>query len=103
MRWEQYAAGLEPLEGRECVVCLAPAVLGTIDGFRCAGHPPAWGRSLSWGSRPAGSYCTLTRCYCGRCAHYAPHPAGRVAPEPTPLAREALAALRARNRDRRPL
>jgi hypothetical protein len=61
-------AGLPPLPGRVCLICDAPAIVGTLDGYRCAAHPPRWGQGLDW--TPKGRPCAGVRCYCGRCPTY---------------------------------
>jgi hypothetical protein len=70
-------AQLGPLPGRSCRWCGAGAVVGTLNGWRCAQHWPwpgdpkgDWGWSLNWAPGPTVGACLASRCYCGRCAHY---------------------------------
>jgi hypothetical protein len=74
--WLELAA-LGPLPGRSCRWCGAVAVVGTLNGWRCAQHWPwpgdpkgDWGWQLNWSPGPNVGACLASRCYCGRCAHY---------------------------------
>lgn len=76
--WDELVA-LGPLTGFDrpprCAVCrTTPAIVGLVDGWRCAAHPPRageWGHLLDMTPR-AQRGCTTVRCYCGRCSTYAP-------------------------------
>lgn len=70
-------AKLPPLTGRSCRWCGAGAIVGTLNGWRCAQHWPwpgdpkgDWGWQLNWTPGPNVGACLASRCYCGRCAHY---------------------------------
>ena len=65
--WAELAA-LGPLTwpgAPKCVRCPRAAIVVSVEGPRCAEHPPNWGRTLNWTPSPLSS-CTSTRCYCGR-------------------------------------
>jgi len=67
-------AALGPLPDRICSFCGAPAIVGTLDGWRCQDCPPlerrrGWGWALDWTPAP-GRSCPPGTCWCGRCGHY---------------------------------
>jgi hypothetical protein len=67
-------AALGPLPDRVCSFCGRPAIVGTLDGWRCAGCPPlearrGWGWALDWTPAP-GRSCPPGTCWCGRHPHY---------------------------------
>lgn len=74
--WDALVA-LGPLDPpRPCRWCGEPAVVGTLNGWRCAEHPPVrgdvrgdWGWGLDWTPKP-GRSCPATGCWCGRCDRY---------------------------------
>lgn len=101
--WE-HLENLEPVPDADCFKCGAPAVIGTLDGWRCAGHPPVgrewgarrplpaaspapWHGGIDWTPHPQRPPCGRT-CLCGRCPHY--QPAAR-----SPLSTSALIDERA--------
>lgn len=74
--WLEFAR-LDPVPGRSCRWCGAPAVVGTLNGWRCAQHWPVpgdprgdWGWQMNWSPKRDAAACLLSRCYCGRCPHY---------------------------------
>lgn len=76
--WDTVTA-LPPLDpARPCRWCGAPAVIGTLNGWRCQSHPPVrgdprgdWGWALNWQWVP-GRVCPPGACWCGRCTRYDP-------------------------------
>lgn len=93
--WDALAQ-LPPLQGRSCRWCGAPAIVGTLNGYRCADHPPVrgdargdWGWGFNWAPTERTGRCLPSRCYCGRCPQY--DPTG----EPSGLSVRELRALRA--------
>jgi hypothetical protein len=80
--WDDLAA-LGPLDPpHPCRWCGREAIVGTLNGWRCAAHWPRrgdprgdWGWSLNWAPDP-GRVCLAAACYCGRCPHYDPSGAG---------------------------
>lgn len=76
--WDVVAA-LPPLDPAEsCRWCGQPAVIGTLNGWRCPAHPPVrgdsrgdWGWAMNWAAAP-GRSCPPTVCWCGRHPHYTP-------------------------------
>jgi hypothetical protein len=77
--WHELAT-LGPLNpARPCRWCGAPAIVGTLNGWRCSAHWPTrgdhrgdWGWNLNWAPNPAKPPCLAAACYCGRCPHYDP-------------------------------
>jgi hypothetical protein len=77
--WHELAA-LGPLEPeRPCRWCGNPAIVGTLNGWRCWAHWPVrgdprgdWGWNLNWAPNPGKPPCLAAACYCGRCPHYDP-------------------------------
>lgn len=77
--WAVLAAPGPLNPARPCRWCGAPAVVGTLNGWRCADHPPRrgdprgdWGWGFNWAPNPAKPPCLAAACYCGRCPHYDP-------------------------------
>lgn len=55
-----------------CLRCGRQAIVGTLTGWRCPGHPPVageWGARLRW-ERSPHRQCAPNRCVCGRCDGY---------------------------------
>lgn len=78
--WTQLAT--LPRLDQPCRWCGRPAVVGTLNGWRCPAHPPTrgdprgdWGWALDW-TPHLPPVCLISACYCGRCTHYDPagHP-----------------------------
>lgn len=78
--WAERTAALPPLAGKTCLHCDQPAVLRTLDVYRCPGHPPVgqeWGSRLNWRRNPNATCLRGRNCLCGE--HL---------PEPTPTPAE---------------
>jgi hypothetical protein len=77
--WHLLAA-LGPVQPeRPCRWCKYPAIVGTLNGWRCWAHWPVrgdprgdWGWNLNWAPNPGKPPCLAAVCYCGRCPHYDP-------------------------------
>jgi hypothetical protein len=77
--WHLLAA-LGPVQPeRPCRWCGHPAIVGTLNGWRCWAHWPVrgdsrgdWGWNLNWAPNPGKPPCLPSVCYCGRCPHYDP-------------------------------